>query len=126
MLMPSHSVAIKSTVEKLLVIAKSLGIKGYELEEKVKEYKDNEAKLINQQGLKAQMEYIFETWGPTPEGQDKAAEEIRTVLMDYSKAGMLVRCTQCKRDEFRSEATKHGEGWLCPRCLKKLQEEGKA
>jgi phosphoribosylcarboxyaminoimidazole (NCAIR) mutase len=60
MLMPSHSVAIKVTVEKLLAAAKALGLKGYELEEKVKEYKENEAKLINQQGLKAQIEYIFE------------------------------------------------------------------
>jgi hypothetical protein len=126
MLMPSHSVAIKGTVERLLQIAKELGLRGYELEELVKQFKENEARLINQQGLKAQMEYVFETFGPTPEGQDKASEDIRNVLMDHAKAGMLVRCTQCRRDEFRSEATKHGEGWLCPRCLKRLQEEGKA
>lgn len=123
-MLSSHQVAIKGTVEKLLAIAKSLGLKGYELEEKVNEFKQNEAKMINQQGLKAQIDYIFETFGPTPEGQEKAAEEVRNVLMDYAKAGMLVRCTQCKRDEFRTEATKHGEGWLCPRCLRKLEEAG--
>ena len=121
-MLPSHIVAIKGTIERLLVIAKSLGLKGYELEEKVNEFKQNEAKMINQQGLKAQIDYVFETFGPTPEGQEKAAEEVRNVLMDYAKAGMLVRCTTCKRDEFRTEATKHGEGWLCPRCVKKLQE----
>jgi len=126
MMMPSHMQAVKGTVDRLLAIAKTLGLRGYELEELVKQYKENEAKLINQQGLKSQMEYVFETWGSSAEGQDKAAEEIRNVLMDNAKAGMLVRCTTCRRDEFRSEATKHGEGWLCPRCLKKLQEEGKA
>jgi len=121
-MLPSHIVAVKGTIERLMVIAKSLGLKGYELEEKVNEFKQNEAKMINQQGLKAQIDYVFETFGPTPEGQEKAAEEVRNVLMDYAKAGMLIRCTTCKRDEFRTEATKHGEGWLCPRCLKKLQE----
>jgi hypothetical protein len=124
-MLSSHHVAIKDTLEKLLRISKELGLKGYELEEKVTEFKLGEAKLINQQGLRAQMEYVFETFGSTPEGIDKAAEEVRNVLLDYAKAGQVIRCTQCRRDEFRTEATKHGEGWLCPRCLKKLQEEGK-
>lgn len=126
MMLSSQKVAIKDVLDKLQAIAKALGLKGYELEEKVNEFKMNEAKLINQQGLRAQMEYVFETFGPSPEGVEKAAEEIRNVLLDYAKAGQVVRCTQCRRDEFQSEATKHGEGWLCPRCLKNLREAGKA
>lgn len=121
-MLPSHIQASKEPITRLLSIASGLGLKGYELEEKVNEFKRNEAKMINQQGLKAQIDYVFETFGPTPEGIEKASEEIRNVLLDYAKAGQIVRCTTCKRDEFRSEATKHGEGWLCPRCLKKLQD----
>jgi hypothetical protein len=119
-MLPSHFQASKETIARLMSIAAGLGLKGYELGDKVNEFKQNEAKMINQQGLKAQIDYIFESFGP--EGIEKASEEIRNVLLDYAKAGQIIRCTTCKRDEFRSEATKHGEGWLCPRCLKKLQE----
>ena len=119
-MLPSHFQASKETITRLMSIAAGLGLKGYELGDKVNEFKQNEAKMINQQGLKAQIDYIFESFGP--EGIEKASEEIRNVLLDYAKAGQIIRCTTCKRDEFRSEATKHGEGWLCPRCLKGLQD----
>ena len=86
-MLPSHFQASKETITRLMSIAAGLGLKGYELGDKVNEFKQNEAKMINQQGLKAQIDYIFESFGP--EGIEKAAEEIRNVLLDYAKAGQI-------------------------------------
>ena len=118
MLLPSQRQVILKAAEDLLRDVKDCGLGGSEFEERVEELKAAEARLINQEGAAAQLEYIITSYGLSPEAMDKARQDIKEVIMDFAPKGKLCRCTQCQADELRSRALKHGEGWLCEKCVK--------
>lgn len=103
-------------VSELLALAADVGIGPEDFSEEVERLKREEAALVNQAGLRRQLEYIFGTYGPAVEMVRRAKKAIMDNMKDYAPPGKLVQCAACGDTEFRSRAHRVGEGWSCAEC----------
>lgn len=120
MLLPSQRQTIRGVIQRLSPHVKDCGLDGSEFNDRVTELKELEAKDLIRQGLDTQLEYIISTYGFSPEMLKKAEQELKEIIMDHAPSGKLCRCSECKNDELRAFAVKHGETWLCQACAKIL------